>query len=126
MLERRARRRRRVAAASVVALLIAGAAVFRGELAELLKREEAAKPVISETETTTLNIMYWDNSGFMSLYGQPFIIRHPSVRFEYAEYPGEERQSIQPDAGHRYIQEAVGKQSGRSRSGSARLLARAD
>ncbi|MFD2331351.1 extracellular solute-binding protein [Cohnella sp. GCM10020058] len=88
MLERRAKRRRRVAAASVVALLIAGAVVFRGELSELLTREETAKPVISETETTTLNIMYWDNSGFMSMYGQPFIIRHPSVRFEYSEYPG--------------------------------------
>ncbi|WP_217593110.1 extracellular solute-binding protein [Cohnella sp. GbtcB17] len=88
MLERRARRRRQAAAASVVALLIAGAVVFRGELAELLTHEEAAKPVISENETTTLNIMYWDSSGFMSLYGQPFIIRHPSVRFEYSEYPG--------------------------------------
>ncbi|SFB46894.1 ABC-type glycerol-3-phosphate transport system, substrate-binding protein [Cohnella sp. OV330] len=88
MLERRARRRRRAAAASVVALLIAGAVVFRGELTELFTHEEAAKPVISDAETTTLNIMYWDNGGFMSLYGQPFIIRHPSVRFEYSEYPG--------------------------------------
>ncbi|CAI6081788.1 ABC transporter substrate-binding protein [Cohnella sp. JJ-181] len=88
MLERRAKRRRRAAAASVAALLIAGAVVFRSELAGLLTPEEAAKPVISETEPTTINVMYWDNSGFMSAFGQPFVIRHPSVRFEYADYPG--------------------------------------
>lgn len=88
MLERRARRRRRAAAASVAALAIAGALVFRGELANMLKSEEAAKPAISETETTTLNIMFWENNTFMTMYGQPFIIRHPSVRFEYSEYPG--------------------------------------
>jgi|GEM_PF-445880 len=87
MLERRARRRRRIAAASVASLAIAGALVFRGELANLLKHDEAAKPVISDTETTTLNIMFWENNTFMTLYGQPFIIRHPSVRFEYSEYP---------------------------------------
>ncbi|MEK0313568.1 ABC transporter substrate-binding protein [Cohnella sp. 56] len=88
MLERRARRRRRAAATAIVALLIAGAVVFRGDLTNLLTPKETAKPVISETETTTLNIMFWDNSTFMTMYGQPFIIRHPAVRFEYSAYPG--------------------------------------
>lgn len=88
MLERRARRRRRMAGASAVILVIAGTVVFRDDLANLLAPREAAKPVISETETTTLNIMYWDDSGFMSTYGQPFIIRHPSVRFQFTDYPG--------------------------------------
>lgn len=90
MLERRARRRRRAAAAFVAALAIAGVLVFRSELAELLPHKEDAKPVISETETTTLNIMFWENNTFMTLYGQPFIIRHPTVRFQYSDYPGSE------------------------------------
>jgi ABC-type sugar transport system, periplasmic component len=77
-----------LAAAALVAVILA-AVVFRSEIGSTLaswnKPEPEKKPVISETETTTLKIGYLSGADdFMRKYGSPFVIRHPMARFSYS------------------------------------------
>lgn len=90
-LEEKRKRRRKLplAIASLLAVSLA-AVVFRsqieGALASWLGPGPEPVPVISETETTTFNIGYmYGSDDFMEKYGKPFIIRHPAVRFAFAE-----------------------------------------
>ncbi|THF84087.1 ABC transporter substrate-binding protein [Cohnella fermenti] len=79
-----------LAAAALIAVALA-TVLLRTELgdrlsASLRKDEKENKPVISETETTALRIGYPSGGdAFMQKYGAPFTIRHPMVRFQYAE-----------------------------------------
>lgn len=80
---------RPLAACLLILVVLSGSLLFN-PINKWLQNQESTRQALSvswENEVTELSVQYWDSNSFMSDIGQPFIIRHPNIRFEVVANP---------------------------------------